>query len=144
MTSYRIQEAEISIPETWMDQSINIFKIPASQNAGEASFVISRDATKGDDSFPDYVAKQIAMAEKKLPGFKLLQREDFDLRGHAASSILYQWNNNGLALILCQAFIEENPVIILTLTTLSKDAKNYAAAWREVVRGYRPIAKESQ
>ena len=138
MISYRIQEADLSIPKTWTDQSINIFKIPAAEKAGEASFVISRDLTQGDDSFPDYVAKQIAAAEKQLFGFKLLQKEDFELRGHAASSILYQWNNNGRNLTLCQAFIEEKPIIILTLTALSDDAKNHAHTWQEIVRAYYP------
>jgi hypothetical protein len=140
MIPYRTQEADLMIPGTWSDQSINIFKIPASGNAGEASFVISRDASQGNNSFSDYVLSQIDAAKKQLHGFKLLHREDFELRGHNASSIRYQWNNNGRDLMLCQVFIESKPaVIILTLTTIPEDAVNHADVWKKVVRSYRPI-----
>lgn len=43
MPLYRLQEADLDIPDRWQDQSINIFKLPAVGTAREASFVISRD-----------------------------------------------------------------------------------------------------
>ncbi|RCI70252.1 DUF1795 domain-containing protein, partial [Pseudomonas aeruginosa] len=51
MTLYRLHEADLEIPDAWQDQSINIFKLPASGPAREASFVISRDASQGDAPF---------------------------------------------------------------------------------------------
>lgn len=71
MTSYRIQEADLEIPDTWQDQSINIFKLPAVGPAKEASFVISRDTTQGDAPFAEYVDRQLKSAEQQLPGFKI-------------------------------------------------------------------------
>jgi hypothetical protein len=140
MIPYRIQEADMAIPETWSDQSINIFKIPANENHGEASFIISRDASLGDTPFNDYVTGQIETAKKQLPGFMFCHREDFELRGHSASSIRYQWDSNGRELMLCQVFIESKPaVIILTLTTTPEDSSHHASVWKEVIRGYRPV-----
>lgn len=140
MIQYRIQEADLEIPENWNDQSINIFKIPADDNHGEASFVITRDRSRKDEPFHDYVTGQIETARNQLPGFMFYHREDFELRGHAASSIRYSWKRDGLDLMLCQVFIESKPaVVILTLTTTPEDASNHAAAWKEIVRSYRPV-----
>ena len=119
---------------------INIFKIPANENHGEASLVISRDANRGKKAFHDYVTGQIETAEQQLPGFRVFHREDFDLRGHAASSVRYSWNRDSLNLMLCQVFVESaRSVVILTLTTTPEDASNHAAAWKEIIRSYRPI-----
>lgn len=143
MIPYRIQEADLSIPDNWTDQSINIFKIPASGTAGEASFVISRDQSQGNKPFSEYVTGQIETAKNQLPGFRFFHREDINLRGYAASSIRYSWNRDGLELMLCQVFIECKPaVVILTLTTTPEDSLNHSAAWKEVIRGYRPIPRE--
>jgi hypothetical protein len=140
MIPYRIQEADMAIPETWSDQSINIFKIPANENHGEASFVVSRDPSQGETPFTDYVTGQIESARNQLPGFRFSHREDFELRGHSASSIRYQWDSNGRELMLCQVFIESKPaVIILTLTTTPEDSPHHASVWKEVIRGYRPV-----
>ena len=144
MTSYRIQEADLVIPDTWSDQSINIFKIPAGENTGDASFIISRDATQGDTPFNEYVTGQIETAKSQLPGFKLAHREDFELRDHAASSIRYSWKRDELELMLCQVFIESKPsVVILTLTTTPDEALKHAAVWKDVIRNYRPIPAEA-
>jgi hypothetical protein len=70
----RFQDADFEIPDTWQDQSINIFKLPAVGGVKEASFVISRDPSQGDAVFADYVARQLENAEGQLPGFKLINR----------------------------------------------------------------------
>lgn len=140
MIPYRIQEADLEIPDNWSDQSINIFKIPANENHGEASLVISRDTSRGKIPFHDYVTGQIETAEQQLPGFRFFHREDLDLRGNAASSVRYSWNRDGLNLMLCQVFVESaRSVVILTLTTTPEDASNHAAAWKEIIRSYRPV-----
>ncbi len=95
MTLYRLHEADLEIPDAWQDQSINIFKLPASGPAREASFVISRDASQGDAPFADYVARQLENAEKQLPGFKLHKRWDINIHGHAAVLLDYQWQREG-------------------------------------------------
>ena len=140
MISYRIQEGDILIPDSWSDQSINIFKIPAEGKASEASFVISRDASQGDTPFSDYVAGQMDAASKQLQGFKLLQHEDFMLCGCDAAAVLYQWNSNGRDLMLWQVFVESKPtVVVLTLTTTPDDAENHRELWLEVIKSFRPF-----
>jgi len=131
VTPYRIQEADLEVPDTWQDQSINIFKLPAVGGAKEASFVISRDATQGDSVFVDYVDRQLKSAEQQLPGFKLVQRWDMVLHGHAATLLDYTWQREGRELMLRQVFVERKPaVLITTLTTTVNDLAHHEPAWK--------------
>jgi hypothetical protein len=139
MPLYRIQEADLDIPDAWQDQSINIFKLPAVGSAKEASFVISRDAGQGDASFADYVAKQLQSAEQQLPGFKLIKRWDFVLNGHTATLLDYTWQREGRELMLRQVFVERKPaVLITTLTTTPADMVHHEPAWKQAMQTLTP------
>lgn len=140
MIPYRVNEADLQLPASWQDQSINIFKLPASGPAQEASFVISRDPSQGETPFADYITAQIDGAQKQLPGFKLILRGDFLLHGHAASRLDYSWQREGRELMLRQVFIERKPaVLITTLTTTPNDIKYHEKAWKEVMQSLIPV-----
>jgi hypothetical protein len=140
VTFYRIQEADLDIPDTWQDQSINIFKLPAVGGAKEASFVISRDASQGDAIFADYVDKQVKSAEQQLPEFKLVQRWDTVLHAHAATLLDYTWKREGRELMLRQMFIERKPaVLITTLTTTPSDLVHHETAWKIAMSSLKPL-----
>jgi hypothetical protein len=140
MHPYRLQEADVEIPDAWQDQSINIFKLPAVGQAREASFVISRDPGQGDTPFLDYIAAQLRSAEQQLPNFKLMKHWDFSLHGHAASLLDYTWKRDGRELMLRQMFIEHKPaVLIATLTTTPDDLVQHEAAWKQVMQSFKPL-----
>lgn len=140
MTLYRIQEADLDIPDAWQDQSINIFKLPAVGGAKEASFVISRDASQGDAIFADYIDKQVKSAEQQLPEFKLVQRWDTVLYEHAATLLDYTWKREGRELMLRQMFIERKPaVLITTLTTTPSDLAHHETAWKIAMSSLKPL-----
>ncbi|SDS43877.1 hypothetical protein SAMN05216598_1596 [Pseudomonas asplenii] len=135
MTAYRLQEADLDIPETWQDQSLNIFKLPAVGGAREASFVISRDPSRGDTPFVDYVEAQLKSAEQQLPGFSLIKRWDFVLSEHAAVLLDYSWQREGRELMLRQVFIDRKPVgLIATLTTTPNDLVYHEPAWKAALQ----------
>jgi len=139
VTLYRIQEADLDIPDAWQDQSINIFKLPAVGGAKEASFVISRDATQGDATFVEYVDRQVKSAEQQLPDFKLIRRWDMVLHDHAATLLDYTWQREGRELMLRQVFIERKPaVLITTLTTTPNDLVHHETAWKMVMGTLKP------
>ncbi|TBU92770.1 DcrB-related protein [Phytopseudomonas dryadis] len=140
MTQYRLQEADLDIPDSWHDQSINIFKLPATNGAREASFVISRDPSQGDVPFADYVTRQLESAEKQLPGFRLVKRWDIVLHGHAATLLDYTWRREGQDLMLRQVFVERKPaVLITTLTTTPEDLVHHEPAWKMVMQTLKPL-----
>lgn len=76
MNRYCFNEGELAIPASWTDQTLNIFKLPATATAKEASFIVSRDRGQGEGDFSDYIARQLAQCEKSLPGYRLLHRHD--------------------------------------------------------------------
>jgi hypothetical protein len=140
MSTYRLQEADLEIPDTWQDQSVNIFKLPAVGQAKEASFVISRDPGQGDTPFLGYIAAQLQSAEQQLPDFKLIKHWDFTLHGHAASLLDYTWERDGRQLMLRQMFIEHKPaVLIATLTTTPDDLVHHEATWKQVMQSFKPV-----
>lgn len=140
MTLYRLQEADLDIPDSWHDQSINIFKLPAVGGAKEASFVISRDPSRGDTPFDDYVAQQLASAEQQLPGFNLIKRWDFFLHGYAAVLLDYSWQREGRELMLRQVFIDRQPVgLITTLTTTPNDLVHHEPAWKAAMHSFKVL-----
>jgi hypothetical protein len=134
MMPYRIHEADFEVPENWLDQTINIFKLPAVASAKEASFVISRDSIGNSGTFADYVASQLVSTEQQLPGFKLLQTWDFELNGYPAALADYNWDREGHELMLRQVFVEHgSAVLITTLTTTFNDLPHHEAGWKKVM-----------
>lgn len=136
---YRTQEVDLEVPDTWQDQSITIFKLPAVGSAKEASFIVTRDATQGASAFVDYVDNQMKSAEQQLPAFKLAQRWDMVLYGHAATLVDYSWQHEGREIMLRQVFIERKPaVLITTLTTTPDDLVHHEKAWKIVMNSLKP------
>lgn len=138
MPLYQIQEADLHVPDAWQDRSINIFTVPATGVAQEASFVISRDASQSDTPFAEYIARQIHGAEQ-LPGFKLLKRWDFVHYCHVAVLLDYSWRRDGCEIALRQVFIELKPaVLITTLTMTPDDLAHHEPAWQQVMQSLVP------
>lgn len=140
MTLYRLQEADLDIPDSWQDQSINIFKLPAAGGAKEASFVVSRDPSRGETPFNDYVDQQLASAKEQLPGFNLIKRWDFLLHDRAAVLLDYSWQREGRELMLRQVFIDRQPVgLITTLTTTLDDLVHHEPAWKAAMHSFKVL-----
>lgn len=140
MNPYRLNEADLHVPASWQDQSINIFKLPAVGTAKEASFIVSRDATQGATAFADYVSAQLKSAEQQLPGFKLHNRWDLQILEYAAVLVDYSWERDGRTLMLRQTFIERRPaVLITTLTTTPEDLPLHEPAWKAVMQSLQPL-----
>ncbi|BCG24806.1 DcrB-related protein [Pseudomonas tohonis] len=140
MTLYRLHEADLDIPDSWQDQSINIFKLPATGPAKEASFVISRDPSKGDAPFADYIAQQLSNARQQLPGFALIKQWDINIQGSPAVLLDYTWQREGRQLMLRQVFIEHRAlVLIATLTTTPQDLPYHEPAWKQAMQTFKPL-----
>jgi len=134
MTPYRIQEADLEIPSSWVDQSLTVFKIPGTSGTPEASFVISRDATKSMQPFEDYIDSQIRQCEAKLPGFVLKKNEKFLVQNHACAWLDYSWRNGKAETWIRQIFFDRGPqALICTLTSVEAGIKQHDRAWRKLM-----------
>ena len=74
MTSlYRIQEGCFTLPETFLDRTVNIF-VPASNERASPSLNISRDTLKPDENLTTYIDRQIVLMKKSLGQHRVLSR----------------------------------------------------------------------
>lgn len=134
LNPYQINEAELLIPADWLDNSINIFRIPANENAKEASLVFSRDGSQGETGFAEFVMKQVQQCESQLTGFKLI-RHNIYYEPVSYAWVDYQWQVESRVIMLRQIFLESKPVnLIVTLTTTPEDAQGHEAVWLEAIR----------
>ncbi len=134
MKPFQINEGTLSIPAHWSDKTLNIFQIPAVEQAGPASLIISRDESQGNRAFAEFIADQIKQCEQQLPKFQLLQRHIFsDPCSYAWLD--YTWQSPDKTVMMRQIFFERRPaVVIMSLTTTPEDAPAHESAWREVIR----------
>jgi len=136
LTHYCIQEADMKIPAHWIDQSLNVFKIPASDETQAASLVISRDANKGERNLKDYVDSQLEQCKHQLTGFVLKKHEYFRYQERDAGWLEYSWKMDGRELYLRQVFYDRGPqVLICTFTATERDMPYHEATWRQVMSG---------
>ncbi len=134
MTSYRIQEANLTIPSEWSDQSLNIFKIPGGNGFHEGSFLISRDTLDTAKAFKDYFQLQLNKCQTQLPQFELKKNECFETQGTQCGWLEYCWHNGSIVLYIRQIFYAIGAkVLICTLTVSPADVAHHDATWRRVM-----------
>lgn len=136
MIPYRIQDADLLIPPEWQDQSMTIFRLPGGNGVKDASFVITRDHSKGKLDLAAYIAKQIEECKTKLPGFRIQKNETFAFQEHAGAWLEYFWKNGNTPMLLRQVFYERGEsVLICTLTLAPSDLDHFDPVWRTVMSG---------
>ncbi len=137
MQNYQINEGHFDLPSQWQDQSLNIFRIPATEQAQEASLIISREAALVSQRFDDFVHQQLHHCEQQLPGFKLLQRQ-ICVEPFSYAWVDYTWQGQekqARTVLMRQIFFESKPChLIVSLTTTPEDAPHHEAAWRAMIR----------
>jgi len=131
---YRIHEADLNIPEAWEDRSLTIFRLPGATGAKDASFVITRDPTRGKLDFPAYIATQIEECKAKLPGFVLHKNESFKFQDHSGAWLEYGWKNGNVPTLIRQVFYDRGQgALIFTLTLAPDDVAYFDPIWRGVM-----------
>ncbi len=71
-------------------------------------------------------------------------RATFNIHGHAAVLLDYQWQREGRDLMLRQVFIERRPaVLITTLTTTPADLPHHEPAWKQAMQTLVPRSTPS-
>jgi hypothetical protein len=135
MALYRTNIASLNVPDTWKDQSISAFRLPAPPGGGaDASFVVTRDDTKGVKAFETYVAEQVEACRRSLPDFTLLKSDPVSVQGLAAAWIEFTWSKDGADLFLRQVYFDCGFfVTICTLTTTPRDLPYFDPAWHGVM-----------
>ena len=122
------------MPATWQDQSINVFKVPADDEAAGGSLVVSRDHAAAGKPFAEYVQTQAETATRQLPHLEWLNREDSTVGGQPASTLEFNWEREGTAFYLRQLLVKRaGYVLIFTLTASPDDRAHYLPTWDALV-----------
>lgn len=112
-SDYRIEEGILPFPETWEDQSINVFVAPDASMG--ASFTITRDTRVYGESQEDYLQRQLKSLAKSLKNFSLVAEHDIQMAGEPAKAVEIRWRNEGeLHVQLISFMFLEERIIIFT------------------------------
>jgi hypothetical protein len=137
MKPYRLNEADIEVPDHWKDGTINAFMIPSAKNPGEAdaSFVITRDADSESKDVEHYADSQLVNAAKNLNRYKFIERRAAEISQEPAMEIDYTWvTPERIEIRQRQAYIMyDGFFLIFTLTSRAGDFARYEAMWEQAI-----------
>ena len=135
MRPYRLNEADIQIPEEWRDTTINAFVLPGEEGGGAASFVVTRDADGADMELQAYADQQLVKAAQQLPSYALVSRVIRTMAGQPAVQSDYTWLTPERAMVRQrQACLRHgNLFVVLTLTARDATFSTYEPVWSQVI-----------
>ncbi len=134
MGRYTNNFVSFEVSDSWADQSITAFRIPALSGQSDASFVITQDASRGSKPFGKYFAAQQAQCEKSLPKYKLVRAEMLEAHDRVMGWLEFTWENNGKAVQIRQIQFDMEPIaLICTLTAAPGDIPKLDARWQALM-----------
>jgi len=135
--SYRLNEADISLPDYWKDTTINAFILPSSKKAGEAeaTFVITRDGDAKSDSVEHYADTQLVEASKKLNRYKFIERQAARISDQPTIQVDYTWvTPDRIEIRQRQVYVRyQTSFLIFTLTARANEFETYETAWENAI-----------
>jgi hypothetical protein len=137
MNTYRLNEADILLPDHWKDTTINAFILPSSNKAGEAdaTFVITRDSDSKQEGVEHYADTQFVEAAKKLNRYKFIGRRQTRIGNQPAIQVDYTWvTPERIEIKQRQAYVKyQTSFLIFTLTVRAGDFEAHEAAWETTI-----------
>lgn len=111
--TYRIEEGTLPFPDTWEDQSINVFVAPDASMG--SSLTITRDTRVYGESEQEYLQRQLKDLAKALKNFSLVAEHEIQMAGEPAKAVEIKWRNEGeLHIQLISFMFLEERIIIFT------------------------------
>jgi len=139
--AYRLNEADILLPDYWKDTTINAFVLPSSTKAGEAeaTFVITRDQESKSERVDHYADAQLVEAAKKLNRYKYIDRQSIRISNQPAVQVEYTWvTPDRIEVKQRQAYVRYGrSFLIFTLTVRARDFEVHETAWENAIASVR-------
>jgi hypothetical protein len=139
MKPYRLQTADLQVPDEWKDHTVHSFVVPPAEGAGSASFVITRDADSPDEDVARYSARYAAEAAKSLRAYHVLDTRPTTVGGRPSVERTYTWTApDNVPVHQRQLCVRHaGAFLVITMTARSTDFPVHEPAWGEVVRSFR-------
>jgi len=134
MRPYRLNEADLQIPDGWQDNTIHSFVLPG-DGGGAASLVITRDMEAGDVDLSAYADQQLVRSAQQLPSYTLLSREQRAIANRPATQSDFTWlTPEGISVRQRQACLRlSGLVLVITLTGRNASFADYEPVWGQVM-----------
>lgn len=146
MRPYRLNEADLQVPEDWKDSTIHAFVLPGEEGGGAASFVITRDAEAAGTELQAYADQQLVKAAQQLPSYTLLKRDKTVIAGQSAIQSDFTWlTPERVSVRQRQACLRSGDLIlVMTLTAREASFSTCEATWSQVVDSMRLRAHSTE
>ncbi|MDG6093845.1 DcrB-related protein [Acetobacter sp. AN02] len=117
---YRIQEADFSLPEGSLDQSLNVLTLMP-ENASPFSLTISRKPATPGQNLAEHVVANIMTAEDQDDGFDLLWKRTVELDSHPAIILATRIGNHSQPVSLRRICVLHGPVFLTITASVQGD-----------------------
>lgn len=133
MSTYRMNDAEIDIPEHWSDQTVNIFSASPEPPA-PLSLVITRDRLSPGQDLPEFAEARLSQLETQLDSLKIIEKRQIEVGGHFALEAELRWMSKQGAVHQRQVYVEHGErVLVLTATSPGVISAAHAAEFEQVL-----------
>lgn len=136
--NYRINEGTLSVPDEFIDRTINVFANHPTQPS--LAFNISRDKLLEDETLDDYLKRQLSLLKKGLKQFRLLEQNQLACGdGQVIEIITTYKDRNNQIVFQSQAVLpvnEQGALLVFTVTSVTKMNDTQKTQWRQLITSY--------
>lgn len=133
--NYRFHEGALTIPDSWRDESMNIFKASETE---AYNLVISRERIPRSLDPEGHVATQRRVIEENLMGFREHERTTIDLDGAACVWMEYSWQSPEGAMNQVNVMrVVDDILVSFTFTCARAFTDAQRGAFRKVLESYK-------
>lgn len=131
---YHFNEGSLDLPESWIDQTINIVSSSGSLEPG-LTITMTRDAIPWGMGFSEYVEDQIAQVTEALTDFALLGRKPVTAGRSAAYEIECRWKakSGPMHQITTTVQLSDNRALVLTASHPGEMTANQQTEVRRII-----------
>jgi hypothetical protein len=133
------------VPRDWRDRTVVAYAAPP--KAGQltsANLVMTRDEIPDDESFEQYVERQLLALEERMKGFVLEARDEDEVAGRPA--VVLTFGSSGVDGPLAQRLtilpLPGRRVVSITVTAPVKDAAQLAPLFDRIISSLTLAAEE--
>jgi hypothetical protein len=134
----QIGEGTLDVPDTWHNQSINVFTAQAPGAPG-LSITINRDRLAFQSTLTDYAQAQSTKLAQQLKGYELIEQLELELDGRPAHQYEFAWHTDDMGpvhqIVLCVA--EGQAVLNMAATFGGRMSEAQAAHAKRVLHSFK-------
>lgn len=134
MKEYVIQEGTFSIPEFFVDRTVNTF-VSGVPGKSQFNFTLSRDTSDPEETLEAYVDRQVRFLKNNIKGYRLVHQQICTLgHRHEGIEVYGTWKEGKQVIYQRQAafIFSANTVVIFSATSgkvFAKQEDEYWLAW---------------